>query len=372
MDNRSKAIGDTMMNCTGDEMRWVIMVTCLALSPLGCQKSTSPSGRLPPPVGIDHQRDGRRARSSRTTLAPREDCKREMARNQPFADPTQEQVDKWACRCSEGGARCCVILGELLDSPLPIMDIPSSYSMPTPRMQRAVRYYRRACRLGSGVGCLEAAILLGKNKGHDYRADFENVKRECQQGDSYACYYGAELADTGLMAGVNDKALARKLAERGCYLGGKEACEYIATHLSKDDCESDRYHQRACEVSPPNTRTAEDTCAGAALFSFQRRYQGVESRVVSKHRWYPVVSFDSLVIYCSIRYQDPDLCKKVLGFCRDREFDKKNKRKYCPLVEKAAERYQMARKRGDPWPPPLGNREYLLPSCKRARAGRKR
>jgi TPR repeat protein len=76
----------------------------------------------------------------------------------------------------------------------------------------------RACRLGVGAACLEAAHVVGWQHG---AADF--LQLGCRAGESTACLELAHGLEQGL-PGHTDLARAHVLYERACSLGSKQAC----------------------------------------------------------------------------------------------------------------------------------------------------
>lgn len=335
--------------------------TCLAICMQGLLMGCRTHCVKPQPRGFSSARRTPRARDSHALAPGREHCRSDRAINAAFSNPTQEELDTWDCLCALGHPRCCVALGEFIGSSR-VKGLSDAKNLEQSHL--AGRYYLKACHLGSGVGCLEAAPRLGKEKSRDYGEALADAKRECEHGDTLACFSAASEAHTGLETGVVNKALARRLADRGCNQGGRSSCSYIADHLSRDDWESERYFLRECENGVMDV-AKEQACQEAALFSFQIRYRKVEARDAERHPMYLRVAFDSLVIFCAVRFKEPWLCDDVVQLCRTKNFRSKNKRRFCPLVEKARQSYVLARRQGRRWPPAIERRGYLRPSCAR-------
>ena len=129
--------------------------------------------------------------------------------------------------CGMGDALSCESLGGIeqgaADNKLPA-DAPAT-------ARRASQYYRRACDLGSGTGCLwVAAFIADKMVPGTAKEALDLYLKACNLGMGMACRHAAELLSKEtpewreLAATLDAARLSAELFKQGCRLGDAKAC----------------------------------------------------------------------------------------------------------------------------------------------------
>ena len=164
----------------------------------------------------------------RETVSVSETCAAKPGRwSQSLPQGAKTTAQKTALRCDQQKADACSDLGYLFEHGESGIDA---------NAEQAYALYRHACDLGSGLGCVNAAMALktGKGASKDVAKAVQISQQACAQSYAQACRLLGNDYFEGSGVSVN-KAEAYEAFEKGCSFGDGWSCGNAALMLSSGD-----------------------------------------------------------------------------------------------------------------------------------------
>lgn len=125
------------------------------------------------------------------------------------------------------------------------------------QLASGIAFYRRACDLGTQVGCRNLAMHFGREAGNGDKAALDGLREACIAGNGATCFGLASLYDIHLGARLgNDPAAANEALLLGCERFDRDSCQNLAWHydhafgLEINRIRSSALYHLACDDDP--------------------------------------------------------------------------------------------------------------------------
>lgn len=153
--------------------------------------------------------------------------------------------------CENGDAEACLYLG------VQLMRIVGAQGNDGKAIQRAMFYFRGACRRQIAIGCTLAGLTFPRS-GAATRDEsvLHYFHQACRLGDQSGCWHRAELYRVGGLDVPKDPRMAAELHDTACRAGAGASCALLGDALlghedlglSVDTTEAGSFHERACDL----------------------------------------------------------------------------------------------------------------------------